>query len=117
MKKPKNETCLAAELARCHPEITAYRCALVAAELCAIGRRYNRLAERLCGGEDVWGRYPEAGKRIERAERAKERVAQKAMELLRENCFRNAILNGSVGLCLLAQTNQPNGYTETTALL
>jgi hypothetical protein len=28
---------------------------MTAQQLCAIGRRYKRVAERLCGGEEEWG--------------------------------------------------------------
>lgn len=59
-KEPSNETFLAAELAYAAPsrqrrQFSGARCAYIASELCALGRRYKRLAEKLCGGEEDWG--------------------------------------------------------------
>lgn len=61
-KEPKNETFLAAELAQVTRPVFAAR---LAEELCAIGRSYNALAERLCGGEEEWGCWSD---RVERAQ-------------------------------------------------
>lgn len=53
-KEPANETYLAAELAQVMPPA---RAAITAQALCAIGRTYKRVAERLCGGEAEWGSW------------------------------------------------------------
>lgn len=76
--QPKNETFLAAELAAIG--IAPGRAAIAAHELCKMGRRYFRLSERLCGGEDEWGPHPHAQARIERAEKARSRL-RKRIEL------------------------------------
>ena len=87
----QNVTYLAAELTRANPSKGSHVCAAVATELCKLGGRYFRLSEKLCGGEEQWGRYPEAAKRIARAEKARERLLGQALGLLVE-----CSLNGDI---------------------
>lgn len=94
--EPSNATCLAAELQASLPRQrrshgAPYRAAVLATQLCALGRRYKRLCERLCGGEEEWGRYPAAAKRIERADKARERIAHKVEQLVRESPYRATV--------------------------
>lgn len=120
MKQPSNETALAAELmAAALPRFKAgpWAAASLAAELCSLGRRYFRLSERLCGGEEEWGRYPEAGERIERAEK---RRTRKMRKLAKESPFRVELDHDGGGLGLVAHTTRRIGssrkYTERTVL-
>lgn len=88
-KEPVNETFLAAELAYAAPsrrrrQFCGPRCAYVARELCALGRRYNRLSERLCGGEEEWGRWSEAvERRQEEAHATLAKIEKRAAEVLK----------------------------------
>jgi len=114
MKQPSNETCLAAELMRFAPprfRVTPFRAAHTAALLCALGRRYRRLSERLCGGEEEWGRYPDAGVRLTRAEKRRDAIADKAALILEQSPFPKAVLAHG-DLCL--KVTHPG---EETALL
>ena len=93
--EPSNVTCLAAELAAFAPpkwRARPFRAAALATELCALGRAYKAVSERLCGGEDTWGRYPEAGPRIARAEKRKAALEAKARKLLKESPYSKAYL-------------------------
>lgn len=113
MKNPKNETCLAAELQSVRKKSangSPFQAAVLAMRLCAIGRSYKRLAERLCGGEEEWGRHPEAQCRIEAAEKRLEALEAKARSLLAESPFDAKLF--AVSLHLAVQC----GY-ETTALI
>jgi hypothetical protein len=87
-KEPANVVFLAAELARwgtmpSPTMISSNRCAYAATEACAIGRSFTRIAEKLCGGEEEWGRWSEAVERAQaRAERRKEKLRATATALL-----------------------------------
>jgi hypothetical protein len=81
--KIQNVVHLAAELAST-PGASSFRAAALATELCHLGARYFRLSERLCGGEEEWGPYPGAKALIERTERARERLLERAVGLLCE---------------------------------
>lgn len=108
MKQPSNETALAAELmAAALPKFKAgpWAAASLASELCALGRQYKRLSERLSGGEETWGRYPEAGKRIERAEKRRSRIGDKMRELAYGSPFRLKI-DFDAGLIAVASTQR-----------
>ncbi len=113
--EPKNETFLAAELASIgvHP----VKAAIAAHDLCKMGRRYKRLAERLCGGEEEWGPQPRADYLIARAEKAKVKLRERICQRL-EDCWfdhvqkaRSPTLTGD-SLILSVQSG-----TYTTALL
>jgi hypothetical protein len=83
MKHPSNEACLAAELAMAYTgkiRIIPARAAQVAANICALGRRYKRLQEKLTGGSAEWGEHPEAGKKIEKAKKQCERLLDQARD-------------------------------------
>jgi hypothetical protein len=81
-KEPSNECYLAAELAAALPPAFAKypsRAAWIAKDLCAIGRAYKRMAEKLCGGEEDWGRWSAAVEKAqERARIAQNKRVQKA---------------------------------------
>ena len=92
--EPRNVTCLAAELAAAaipKHKPTPYRAAALASQLCYLGRSYRRLSERLCGGEEEWGRYPEAEARIDRADKRRKRLIEQAEKLCGESPFRVTI--------------------------
>jgi hypothetical protein len=80
VKETKNETFLAAEFAACG--VPPGKSAIAATDLCAMGRRYFRLSERLCGGEEEWGPQPEAQGRIEKAEARRTRLGERIAEKL-----------------------------------
>ena len=119
MAEPKNETHLAAELYAARPNkmVTPGRCAMVAAELCALGRTYKRLSERLCGGEEEWGRYPGAESRIAACERRRDRVHAKIDELVKPWGKRASVDHDGGGLLRVVETRASNGLRYKTALL
>jgi hypothetical protein len=122
MKQPSNETALAAELmAAALPRFTAgpWAAASLASELCALGRTYFRLSERLCGGEDEWGPHPHAQALIERCERRREKLRERLEALAKGSPFRLSVESDGGGLGLVALSiRRINGrsYTERTAL-
>lgn len=115
---PSNATCLAAELmAAAIPRFRPlpFQAAVLATDLCALGRRYKRLSERLCGGEEEWGRYPAAGDRMARAERARGKLRERIEKMVSDSPFRAAVEGES--LILLVVTIRTLGVEERTALL
>ena len=84
MSEPSNTVYLAAELASVSGLPT--RAAKAAVELCKIGRRFKRLSERLCGGEEEWGPWDERVERTQEQARALlDRLHRKAIRLVGEN--------------------------------
>lgn len=68
MKQPANVVFLAAELAAAG--VPSSRAAISADKLCRWGRTFNRISERLCGGEKEWGRWSDDVAKLQaRAER------------------------------------------------
>lgn len=110
--EPKNETFLAAELAQVMPPVHAARTAV---ELCRIGRSYKRMAERLCGGEEQWGRWDDS---VEKAQELA--YASQGRRLVRA---RKLVAGLSVrvdvsGLILVCETTVGKGASSfSTALL
>lgn len=116
---PSNETCLAAELmaagiSRFKP--SPYQAASLAADLCFLGRRYKRLQERLCGGEEEWGPYPRAGELMARVERQRDKLRGRIVTMLAGSPFKAHVEGDS--LILSVVTMRRDGYPENrTALL
>lgn len=109
MKQPSNETALAAELmAAALPRFKAgpWAAASLAAELCALGRTYFRLSERLCGGEEEWGPYPHAQALIERTERRRSKLHDRMQALAKGSPFRIKLDHDGGGLGLVALTER-----------
>lgn len=79
--------------------------------LCSLGRAYTAVAERLCGGEDVWGPYPGAGPRIEAAEKRKARIRAQAVAAI-QGFKRMAITGESLHLNL--EITLGRGFRERT---
>ena len=114
MSEPSNVVYLAAELASAGAGST--RAAKAAVELCKLGRRYRRLSERLCGGEEEWEPWDDRVARLqEQAQALLFRLHRKAMRIAFEAAGDNSkILNE--GLLLKAET-VANGIKLVTALL
>lgn len=116
---PSNATCLAAELmASAIPKFkaTPYRAATLATDLCALGRRYKRLSERLCGGEEEWGPYPQAGDRMARAEQTRGKLRERIEALVKASPFKAHVEGESLILSVVTKWG-PMGREERTALL
>jgi hypothetical protein len=79
--KPSHETHVAAELVAAL-DLPPGRAAMIAAELCGLGRRWARITARLAGGQDEWGDYPRAGQLKARAEKQRDRIKEACRELL-----------------------------------
>lgn len=116
-KEPKNETFLAAELGQVTRPVFAAR---LAAELCAIGRSYKAVAERLRGGEQEWGPWSDrVAKAQERAYAAQAKRITKARGLIAGLPVVVDVSAGS-GLILVCRTTKGRGRTRVsfdTALL
>jgi hypothetical protein len=116
-REPLNETYLAVEIwaanARCG--LSMYRAAGIAANLCVLGRAWTKGAERLCGGEETWGRYPEAEKRIARAQKLQGTLILNVKALLQG--IPGSYLDDNEGGSLhLAVTSRVKGVKHTTVL-
>jgi hypothetical protein len=117
---PSNATCLAAEfMAAAIPRLRPlpYQAAVLATDLCALGRRYKRLSERLCGGEEEWGRYPEAGDRMARAERARGKLRERIEKLVEGSPFKAHVEGESLILSVVTRRGLAKDVEERTALL
>lgn len=82
--EPSNEVCLAAELAAGCPVLrrTPFRAAVIAHELCSIGRAYKAVSERLCNGiANARGDWDAAG--TDRAEKRRDMLKRKAEQAVK----------------------------------
>lgn len=114
MKEPRNEVYLAAELAQVMPPVRAAR---VAVELCAIGRSYETVAERLCGGEEEWGPWSD---RVSAAQEKAFAANAKRVTRARALVAGLPVQITSEGLLMRALTTKGRGrskVTMSTALL
>lgn len=119
LPSPSNETSLAAELmAAALPKYrpSPHAAACLATDLCAMGRRYKRMQERLCGGEEEWGPYPRAGELMARVERSRDKLRARIETTLRGAPFRAHVEGDSLILSVVTMRGA-GGIEERTALL
>jgi hypothetical protein len=93
------------------------RAAILATDLCALGRRYKRLSERLCGGEEEWGPYPKAGELMARVEQSRTRLRERIEKLLKEAPFRAHVEGDSLIVSVVTKRGAAQDVEERTALL
>lgn len=109
----KNVTYLAAELSAAG--VPPVRAAELATDLCRIGRRYKRLKERLCGGEEEWGPWDTSVETLqERANRKCDQLRERAEAMLRQACTGTSVTGESLVICA---NTLIDGRTYSTALL
>lgn len=81
MKQPANVVFLAAELAAAG--VPSARAAITADKLCRWGRTFTRIAEKLCGGQEEWGRWSDDVAKLQaRAERRLDTIERQCQDEL-----------------------------------
>lgn len=112
-----NVVFLAAELTAA--DVSPARAAILACELVELGRRYKRLKEKLCGGEEEWGAWSDdVAKLQERAMRRCEEIRAKVIELLKdETRFRCVVEGDSLVLRVHSRPSRRKWPDAVTALM
>lgn len=109
----ENVTYLAAELSAAG--VPPVRAAVLATDLCRIGRRYKRLREKLCGGEEEWGPWDTSVETLQdRANRKCDQLRERAEAMLRQACAGASVTGESL---IISANTLIDGRTYTTALL